>query len=298
MNIVIFGAGAIGTLFGALLARKNKVILIGRAPHITGIQTKGLTIKGKTRLSIKVTAVESTKDIPCIADLILLTVKSYDTETASEQLLSCIGAHTLVLSIQNGLDNIEKIGHIIEKNHIIAGVTTHGAMVSQPGVILHTGKGKTILGELDGCQSERLTNLVDIFNEAGIETKLSGDILKDIWVKTIINSSINPLTAFFGCNNGYLVENPLLEKIVECICTESALIASSAGILVSPIEMIEKTKEVIRNTSNNYSSMLQSIQQGKKTEIDSINGTLTRIGAEHHIDTSLNSILTELINSQ
>jgi 2-dehydropantoate 2-reductase len=297
MNIVIFGAGAIGSLFGALLAKKNTVVFVGRVPHITCIQKKGLTIKGKTCLTIKVPAVTSLKDISFIPDLILLTVKSYDTEAACKQILPILHDETMVVSLQNGLDNIEKIEQNVEKNHILAGVSTHGAIFSKPGEITHTGKGKTVFGELDGHQSKRLRTIVHIFNEAGIETQMSDDIVKEIWIKAIINSSINPLTAFFGCKNGYLLENLLLEKIVDLVCTESTLIALSEGIMVSPAEMKEKTKEVIRDTAKNCSSMLQSIQQGKKTEIDSINGTLMRIGIKNKIDTSLNRILTELIAS-
>ncbi len=297
MNIVIFGAGAIGSLFGALLAQKNTVVLVGRSPHIKCVQKKGLTITGRTNRTIQMTAVESLKDILFQADLVLLTVKSYDTETASNQLHPCIDDETIVLSLQNGLDNIEKIECFIQKKHILAGVTTHGAIFSKPGEITHTGIGKTILGELDGSSSKRLLSLVRLFNKAGIQTMTSDDIKKEIWIKTIINCSINPLTAFFGCRNGYLLENLLLERVVECVCTESSVIALSEGILVSAEEMIEKTKEVIRNTANNYSSMLQSIQQQKKTEIDSMNGKLARIGQNHKIDVSLNRILTELINS-
>jgi 2-dehydropantoate 2-reductase len=297
MNIVIVGAGAIGSLYGGLLAKKNKVVLVGRAPHITSIQKKGLTIKGKTHLNIKVPSIESIKDICCIPDLILLTTKSYDTEAASRQILPIITDQTIVLSLQNGLDNLEKIERFIEKSHILAGVSTHGSIISKPGEITHTGKGKTILGELNGHRSKRLKTLVHTFKEAGIETQISDDIIKEIWIKAIINSSINPLTAFFRCKNGYLLENPLLEKIVERVCTESTLIASSEGIPVSAPETIKKTKEVIRETAQNYSSMLQSIQQRKKTEIDSINGTLMRVGTNHNIDTTLNGVLTELLTS-
>ncbi len=297
MNIVIFGAGAIGSLFGALLAQKNTVVLVGRQPHIISVQKKGLTITGKTTRTVTMAAIESIKDLPVQADLILLTVKSYDTETACSQLSACISDEAVVLSLQNGLDNIEKIERFIEKKHILAGITTHGAIFSMPGEITHSGEGKTILGELDGSSSKRLQSLVRLFNEAGIQTTTSNDINKEIWSKTIINSSINPLTGFLGCTNGYLLENPLLERVVECICTESSAIASSDGISVSEEEMIEKTKEVIRDTANNFSSMLQSIQQRKKTEIDSINGKLTRIGENQRIDVSLNRILTELINS-
>jgi len=297
MNIVVFGSGAIGSLFGALLAKQNKVVLVGRAPHITCIQQKGLIINGKTRLTMRVSAVESIKEVSFSPDLILLTVKSYDTETASSQIRPLLYNRTMVVSLQNGLDNIEKIEQNIEKKHILAGVTTHGAFFSKPGTITHTGIGKTFIGELDVSRSKRLASLSQIFNQAGIETQISTEIIREIWRKVIINSSINPLTAFLRCKNGYLLENPLLEKTVESICKESSLIASSEGILVSPLEMIRKTKEVIQDTNPNYSSMLQSIQQGKKTEIDSINGALLRIGSKHKIATPLNRILFELITS-
>jgi 2-dehydropantoate 2-reductase len=203
----------------------------------------------------------------------------------------------MVVSLQNGLDNIEKITHIVVKDHIVAGVTTHGAIFSNPGVIRHTGKGKTILGELDGTRSKRLEDIVHIFNEAGIETQISDDVVKDIWAKAIINSSINPLTAFFNCKNGYLLENPLLQKIVEVISEESTHVAQAEGIKLTAPDMIQRTKEVIRDTASNYSSMLQSVQQKKKTEIDSINGKLVTIGRQHRIDTSLNKILVELVMS-
>ncbi len=297
MKIVIFGAGAIGSLFGALLAKNNTVILVGRAPHITAIQHNGLNVNGKTHLHVKLSAVESVKDVSISPNLILLTVKSYDTETAIKHTVPLIHDETVVVSLQNGLDNIEMITHIVDKDHIVAGVTTHGAIFSNPGVIRHTGKGKTFLGELDGTRSKRLENIVRTFNEAGIETQISDDVVKEIWAKAIINSSINPLTAFFNCKNGYLLENHLLQKIVEVICEESTNIAQAEGIKLTAPDMIQRTKEVIRDTASNYSSMLQSVQQRKKTEIDSINGKLVTIGKQHRIDTSLNKILVELVMS-
>ncbi|VVB61936.1 Pyrroline-5-carboxylate reductase [uncultured archaeon] len=297
MNIVIVGAGAIGSLFGALLSKKNTVVLVGRAPHISAIQHNGLNITGKTHLHVKLSAVESVKDVAISANLIILTVKSYDTETTIKQIVPQIQEETAIISLQNGLDNIEKMEHIFDKDRILAGVTTHGAIFSHPGVIRHTGKGKTILGAIDGSQSKQLKNIVHLFNEAGIEAQASDDIIKEIWAKAIINSSINPLTAFFNCKNGYLLENPLLEKSVEIICKESTCIAQAEGVPLTALDMIHRTKEVINNTSKNYSSMLQSIQQGKKTEIDSINGKLITIGRQHRIDTSLNKILVELVTS-
>ncbi|MHA1112839.1 MAG: ketopantoate reductase family protein, partial [Promethearchaeota archaeon] len=185
-----------------------------------------------------------------------------------------IDDNTVVLSLQNGLDNIDKIEKIVDRRQLIAGVTTHGAFFSEPGVVKHTGKGQTILGELNGRKTKRIMSIVDAFNNAGIKTIVSRNILKEMWVKTIVNTSINPLTTVFQCKNGYLLENPILEKIVEKVCEESTSIAKANGVNLSSQHMIQKTKEVIRNTSENYSSMFQSFKKRKKTEIDSINGKI------------------------
>ena len=297
MNIIIFGAGAIGSLFGALLSKNNNVLLIGKKPHVTTIQKKGLIIEEKTHLNVRIMAESCVDNISFLPDLLILTVKSYDTETAILQARKIIIDKTIILSLQNGLDNIEKISKHLNSKRIIPGVTTHGAFFSKPGVIKHTGKGMTILGELNGKKTKRIEYIVKSFNEAGIETAESQNILKEIWIKAIINSSINPLTAIFQCKNGYLLENPLLEKLVEMICEESTSIANSERIGLSKSKMLDKTNEVIKNTSDNYSSMFQSIKKTKKTEIDSINGKLIEIGKKHNISTMINQVLVYCIKS-
>jgi len=296
MNIIIFGAGAIGSLLGAFLSKKNDVLLIGRKSHILSIKKNDLVIQGKTNLKIKIKAMEKVGDLKLKPDLLILTVKSYDTESAILQAKKIIDEDTIVLSLQNGLDNIDRIKQYISYENIIAGVTTHGAFFPEPGIIKHTGKGITILGELNGKKTERIVNIVKCFNESGIETIFSKDIIKEIWFKAIINSSINPLTAIFKCKNSYLLENPILENLVEKICIESTNVANSEGVNLSHQSMIKKTKLVIRNTSENYSSMFQSLKKGKKTEIDFINGKIVDIGKRNNIKTPLNQVLIFLIN--
>jgi 2-dehydropantoate 2-reductase len=296
MNIIIFGAGAIGSLLGAFLSKKNDVLLIGRKSHILSIKKNDLIIQGKTNLKIKIKAMEKVGGLKLKPDLLILTVKSYDTESAILQAKKIIDNDTIVLSLQNGLDNIDRIKQYISYENIIAGVTTHGAFFPEPGIIKHTGKGITILGELNGIKTERIVNIVKCFNESGIETIFSKDIINEIWFKAIINSSINPLTAIFKCKNGYLLENPILENLVEKICMESTKVANSEGVNLSHQSMIKKTKLVIRNTSENYSSMFQSLKKGKKTEIDFINGKIVDIGKRNNSETALNEVLIFLIN--
>ncbi len=297
MKIVVLGAGAIGSLFGGLLSKKNDVTLVSRKTHVQTIKKNGLKITGKTKLKVNIVALDSISKIGFSPDLLILTVKSYDTEAAIKEAKSIIGNKTVVLSLQNGLDNIEKICKTVDERNVVAGITTHGVFFSKPGVIKHTGIGETILGELNGKKTERIKQISDIFRSSGIETKISTDIFREIWIKAVVNSSINPLTTFFQCKNGYLLKNPILERIVEKICEESTRIANSAGIYISYDDTIKKTKEVIRVTSENYSSMLQSIKKDGRTEIESINGKLVGLGKKNNVETLLNEALIYSIKS-
>lgn len=296
MNIVVFGAGAIGSLFGGLLSKNNNVVLIGRKKHVDTINKNGLTIERKTNLNIKIQAEDNIKKISFIPDLVILTTKSYDTKSAIAEVKKHINDETYILSLQNGLNNLEIINRYIDSKRTIGGVTTHGCVFPKPGFIRHTGYGDTIIGNLEK-NDEKTKEIVGLLNDSGIKTNLSNDIARDIWIKGIVNSSINPITAFFECKNGYLLENAILENIVEKICYESTNTANALGMNLKLDYMVEMTKNVINNTSENFSSMLQSIKQGKKTEIDSINRKIVEIGKGKKIDVSLNELLVYLIKS-
>ena len=156
MNIVIMGAGAIGSLFGALLSKKNNVMLIGRTSHVKAIRKNGLNIEDKTQLNSKIPAEDSIDKVTFSPDILILTVKSFDTRSAINQAMKIIEDDTVILTLQNGLDNIDVIEKVVDDKQIIAGITTHGAFFSKPGSIRHTGKGKTILGELSGKKTGRI----------------------------------------------------------------------------------------------------------------------------------------------
>jgi len=296
MNIVIFGAGAIGSLFGGILAKNNNVYLIGRKNHVEQIRKKGLKIKGKTNLNVKVLACEKVEDILFSPDLIIISVKSYDTENAVYEIKKIIGKNTFVMSLQNGLDNIEKIEKIVDKKKLFVCVTTHGSVFSKPGVIIHTGIGKTKIGAIVKNLFDE-NRFVEMFNKSGINTVISDDIMHDIWAKGVVNSSINPLTCFFKCKNGYILKNPILEKLMEQVCYESVSVANACGFSLVYEDTLNFTKEVISDTGENFSSMLQSVQNGCKTEIDSINGFIVKAGKNFGLDVTLNEIIVYVINN-
>jgi 2-dehydropantoate 2-reductase len=298
MKIVIFGAGAIGSLFGAYLSKKNKVVLIGRKQHVESINNKGLEITGITNLNAKLIAKENIKNISFSPDVIILSVKSYDTFKAVKSFKDIIGENTLVVSLQNGLDNIDKIEEYVAKEKIIVCITTHGSIFSKPGSIIHTGLGKTIIGSVCEKSYGQAKSFALELNNSGINSKISKNIIKDMWAKAIINSSINPLTTVFKCKNGYLIKNPVLENIVKKICKESTNIANLSGFNFKEDFMVDETFDVITNTKDNFSSMLQSFLKGRKTEIDSINGVLIKKAKEYNSDPILNKIVYYFLKNQ
>ena len=297
MIIVVLGAGAIGSFFGGLLSKNNQVILVGRKDHVNKINSQGLQIKGKTQFKRKIAAVNSISKITTPPDLIVLTVKAFDTLQAITQAKEIIGPKTNVLSFQNGLDNLNQIRKTVDKNQILAGITTHGVQFIQPGVIYHKGNGKTVIGEPYQKKSQRIQQIADLFNQANIPVTISSHILEDIWKKAIVNASINPLTAIFSCQNGYLAQNPILTEMVKKICEESVCVAQQNGFSFKTKDLINLTFEVIQQTKKNNSSMLQSIKQNKQTEIDEINGRIAEIGKIKNCPVYLNELLTKIIKS-
>ncbi|MEF8847988.1 MAG: 2-dehydropantoate 2-reductase [Candidatus Thermoplasmatota archaeon] len=298
MNITIFGAGAIGSLFGAKLSYNNKVKLIARKPHVEQIKKKGLTIEGKTKFKKKICAEDKIQKLSDKkTDLLILSVKSYDTEEAIKEAKKIIKPNTLVLSLQNGLNNLEKISKHIKSEKIILGITTEAAIFSKPGYIIHTAEGITKIGAVN-CKRNDLKKIKKTLMVSGFKTKIRKQIKKEIWKKAIINSSINPITAFLQCKNGYLLENPILERCIEKICEESINAAEENDIKINEEKMIKKTKAVIKKTGENYSSMAQSIANNKKTEIDSINGKIAELSKDIKIDCFMNEILLYLIKSK
>ena len=297
MNIIVLGAGAIGSFFGGKLSIKNDVTLIGRKQHIKEINHHGLQISGKTRVKRKIPAVEHVDEINQSPELLILSVKSFDTLKAITQAKEIISKKTMVLSFQNGLNNIDQIKKVVPHEQIIAGITTHGVQFVKPGMIHHKGKGSTVIGELSGEKTKRIFQIASIFNDVGIPVQVSNHIKEDIWKKAIVNASINPLTAIFNCENGYLSKNPILTTMIQKITKESTEIAKKHGFLFTTEEMIEQTMHVIEQTEHNVSSMLQSIRQGKPTEINEINGAIAEKGRSQGCIVELNTLLAKMIKT-
>ncbi len=291
MKFIVYGAGALGSLFGALLSTKHDVLLIGRKEHIEAIRKNGLKIEGVTK-GVFYPEVEWDGSK---YDVVLLTTKSYDTRKAVREIKEKFGKID-VLSLQNGLRNEEIIAEEMGMEYALGGITSHGATFLQAGKIYHAGKGETVIGELNGEITERIRKIANAFNECGIETKISRNIKRDIWRKAIVNSAINGLSAVLRCKNGEILRNEYAEKLLEEICEEGVRVANAEGMEIGN-EVIKMAKEILHRTADNISSMLQDILKGKRTEVEEINGEIVKTAKKHGMEANFNKFLTYVIKA-
>jgi len=288
MRISIMGAGALGSLIGALLHLSGtEVILIGRPPHITEIERRGLRISGKIDALLRI----PTSLHPVECDLSILTVKSYDTREAAKQMRDF---EFPVLSLQNGIGNEEILMEELGEDRVIGGVTSYGALRVEPGHVKYAGEGEVVIGEMNGEITERVRRIYEVFRKAKLNVRISRDVRMEIWKKAIVNCGINPLTAIAGVRNGALLEIPMLRKLMTEACEEAKRVAEASGIRFDE-DPVAKSFEVARKTSENLSSMLQDVMAGRRTEIDAINGEIVRRGKALEIFTPVNESLYKLV---
>ena len=257
-----------------------------------GISVEG--ISGNWQVEVKATA--SVEEI-ARADLIVICVKSYDTKEAISNAKSLIGDNTKVLTLQNGIGNIEIMAEVVGSEKVIAGVTNLGATLMDIGKVRHAGKGETVIGRIDGKIPMELRTIREVFNKAGLEARISRDIKGLLWSKLIINAGINALTAITRLNNGRLVEFEGTRRILREAVTEAIRIAKRKRIKLIYDDPLAKVEAVCEATSTNVSSMLQDVLRKKRTEVDFINGVIVRQGQELGIPVPVNSILVDLVKT-
>lgn len=294
MRIVVMGAGAIGSMVGGRLAQVHDVTLVGREPHVEAIRAHGLELTGETELRIKVDARTDTRGMEP-AEVLFLTVKAYQTEQALADAAGAIDQHTYVVSLQNGLGNLEKVAEAVPEARVIGGTTSHGCIFHGPGHVEHTGSGETVIGPMEPPDLPAHHELADAMAEVGLETDVVADIRTRLWAKAAVNAAINPITAITGLPNGALLEIDELERLHEAAAAETERVARAAGIGVDEGAWVEKARTVARRTARNRSSMLQDVERGQRTEIDAICGRIAEVAERHGEPTPVNRALHALV---
>ena len=258
-----------GSLIGALLSSRHDVTLVARQKHADAIRKRGLKVTGETEMVAHVDAVTSVPASP--QDLVIVSTKAYDTRTAVASLKQFWDSSTF-LTLQNGLRNPDIIAE--EAMRVVAGTTSHGVTFVRDGVIHHAGLGDTHMGPFKGVNTMDVRKLCDEFTTCGFPATYSENIRRDLWLKVIVNSSINPLTAIARVENGILLKLPQLNALMNMSSVEGATVARVEGIDVPDGEAIVMSEKVASKTAMNRSSMLQDVEKGRRTEVEEISGAI------------------------
>lgn len=299
MKIAIVGPGALGCLMAGLLKSRTKeeIWLIDKSPErAKHIREKGIRIEGLSTVSAVVDISTDPKEVgPC--DLVMLCVKSYSTEDACKDIKGLISDKTFILTLQNGIGNVQVLDDYFGPERVIAGVTNHGATLLGQGHVRHAGKGDTIIGMSKGKTLGPVKDAANILTKSGLETKISKDIDSIIWSKLVINVGINALTGITRLKNGMLIKNGGARDILRNAVQEAVKIIKRKRIKLAYDDPIQKVESVCKATNANVSSMLQDVLNSKRTEIDYMNGAITRQGKALGIPTPVNEVLTNLIKT-
>jgi 2-dehydropantoate 2-reductase len=290
MEIVVFGAGSLGSLVGGLLARAHDVTLVGRDPHATRIRKDGLRVTGAVEAHVRPDAATDGRGLS--ADFAVVTVKSFDTADAAEALAT--GDYGAVLSLQNGLTE-ETLAERLDAP-VLAGTATYGARLRDPGVVECTGVGEIVLGALDGGPSPLAERVGTTFRTAGVETVVAADMPRRRWEKLAVNAGINAITALARVENGALASGDA-SALAGRAARETARVARAEGVDLPDVEAEAALRTVIDATAPNHSSMLQDVETGRRTEVDAIQGTVAARAARHGLKAPVNLTLATLVRT-
>lgn len=300
MRIAVVGPGALGCLFASSLAESGKEVLLldHRPERADFINRRGITVERngqEHRIKMRVSA--SPVDIAG-SELIIMCVKAYQTQQAIEPLVQFISPASKVLTLQNGLGNVEALVEVCGEERVWGGVTAQGATELGLGQIRHGGMGDTsIASVVESGQEEQLAHTAEIFNKASLKTNVVESYQSLIWSKVIINVGINPLTAATRLRNGQLLEYNGTEDIMEDAVKEATAVADALNIKLLYPNALERVRQVAEATYSNRASMLQDVLAKRKTEIDYINGAIAARGRECGIPTPVNDTLARLVKT-
>jgi 2-dehydropantoate 2-reductase len=297
---VVGGAGAMGSLFGSILANAGvDVSLVDVAATVVdAINRDGLRIEAKSGAveTVHVPVTTRPADVGPV-DLALVFVKCYHTEDAIRNAAPLLHDDTTVLSLQNGWGNAPRIAAIVGDERVMVGVTYHSGVLLGPGHVQHAGTGMTFIGELDGTPSERLQRVASLFSEAGLDVTPSTDVLTQIWAKLALNVCTLPTSALLRFYAGQLVEHDGTLALMRALLHEVVAVAHAQNIALDFDERWDAITGLLGRADKGKSSMLQDVEKGRRTEIDVINGAIVAAGERLGIATPHNNSMVWLIKS-
>jgi 2-dehydropantoate 2-reductase len=295
------GAGAVGSYFGGRLALAGApVTLIGRPDHVAAINRDGLFLDSLHFQGAVPLAASTDPEAASSADLILLCVKTLDTVTAVQALAPFLRPDATLLSLQNGVDNVDRIRAEVGIDAIPA-VVYVAAEMAGPGRVRHTGRGDLLIGDLPNrpattsAAHDRLTEIAATFSRAGIPCQITPNIQGMLWVKMIMNSAYNGISALSRARYGPIAANRWTRAVMIQVVEEAIAVARAIGVQLPELDLVEAALALGGSMGAALSSTAQDVARGKLTEIDSFNGYLARQGEAAGVATPVNQTIHALV---
>jgi len=300
-KVAVVGAGAVGSFYGAMLARAGqRVVLIGRPPHVAAIEQGGLKLDMAGRIETIRTEASTTLDAVRGADLVLFCVKSTDTAAVARELEPRLDPHAVVLSLQNGVENAATIARTVRQTVVPAVVYVATAM-GGPGIVRHFGRGDLVIGALDsGASSEPalagvLHDLVALFAAAGVKVTISSDVTAELWSKLLVNCAYNAISALAQAPYARLAALPEIRELQAMIVREVVALAQAEGVALDVEASLQAVERIAQAMPAQFSSTAQDVARRKPSEIDHLNGFIARRGRELGVAVPVNQTLTALV---
>jgi 2-dehydropantoate 2-reductase len=296
-SIAVLGAGAVGCYFGGMLARAgNAVTLIARANHVAAINKNGLYLDCLSfKEHVRLNATTDVSDVRS-ADLILCCVKSSDTEDAIRLIAPHIKKDAVILSLQNGVDNYERIRATIA-NPTFPAVVYVATRMAGDGHVEHVGRGELAIGAADapGDWADTLGSIAAVFSQSAVPCTLSQDIKRDLWGKFLVNCAYNGISAIGAIDYGQMVESKEIKTLIDTLTAEFLLVAKSEGVYISAEDAEKVIGQIPHTMPRQKSSTAQDLMRGKQSEIDYLNGLIVRRGIKYNIPTPANQAIVALV---
>ena len=296
MRFCIIGAGSMGSLYGGLLARAGFDVTLVDVwqEHIDAIRRDGLHLDGITGdLLIPIRATTRVDEVGTVDCAIILT-DANTTREAAETARRVLGTGGFVLTLQNGIGNVEALDEVLGGSRVMGGISNHSAALRGPGHVTHTHAAPTWIGELDGRSTERLREAAEALTKAGFTPLVVNNILAHIWDKFVLNCGINAISAVTGLRLGELVRTPPVDELQTRIIEEVLAVVRVKGVALTDSDPMRTIKDHCWKKYNKPST-LQHVEQGKRTEIDALNGALVREARRLGVPTPYNDALTLLL---
>jgi len=297
MRLAVIGAGGVGGYFGARLAAAGtEVFFVARGRHLEAMQAHGLRIRSP-KGDLHLATVSATHDPSSIGpvDVVWLTVKMYDLETAAQTLGPLIGPETVVVTLQNGVEAVDIVSRHVGETHVAGGVAYVGAVIDEPGVIRHTALDSLIFGELDGRRSERLLRLEAACRHAGFSARVSENIQVDLWSKFVRLSVFSGMTAVTRSTLGVLRSDPELLSMLKAACEEAIAVGRGQGVTLPDSTMDEIVQMVNGLPAHAKASMLEDLERGRRLELPWLSGGVVRLGREAGVPTPIHGFIATVL---